>query len=102
MADVYIFPSRHEGLPTSLLEAMSSGLPAVTSDIGGCEDVIKNDVNGYRVYSEDADAFAEKISILFEDDERRELFGKRAAELIRNTCDFKIVIPKLAEVIATE
>ena len=102
LSDVYIFPSRHEGLPTSLLEAMSSGLPAVTSDIGGCEDVIKNDVNGYRVYSEDADAFAEKISILFEDDERRELFGKRAAELIRNTCDFKIVIPKLAEVIATE
>ena len=102
MADVYIFPSRHEGLPTSLLEAMSSGLPAVTSDIGGCEDVIENDVNGYRVYSEDAAAFAEKISILFEDDEQREIFGKRAAELIRNICDFKIVIPKLAEVIATK
>ena len=102
LADVYIFPSRHEGLPTSLLEAMSSGLPAVTSDIGGCEDVIKNDVNGYRVYSEDAAAFAEKISILFNNDERREIFGKRAAELIRNTCDFATVIPKLAEIIAAK
>ena len=100
LADVYIFPSRHEGLPTSLLEAMASGLPAVTSDIGGCEDVIANDVNGYRVYSEDADAFAEKISLLFEDDERRKIFSERAAKLIRETCDFKIVIPKLAEIIA--
>ena len=100
LADVYIFPSRHEGLPTSLLEAMASGLPAVTSDIGGCEDVIANDVNGYRVYSEDAAAFAEKISLLFEDDERRKIFGERAAKLIRETCDFKIVIPKLAEIIA--
>lgn len=100
LADVYIFPSRHEGLPTSLLEAMSSGLPAVTSDIGGCEDVISNDVNGYRVYSEDAAAFAEKISILFADDERRKIFGQRAAKLIRETCDFSIVMPKLAEIIA--
>lgn len=99
LADVYIFPSRHEGLPTSLLEAMASGLTAVTSDIGGCEDVIQNDVNGYRVNSEDAAAFAEKISILFNDDERRELFGNRAAKLIRQTCDFATVIPKLAEII---
>ena len=99
LADVYIFPSRHEGLPTSLLEAMASGLPAVTSDIGGCEDVIQNDVNGYRVYSEDAAAFAEKISILFNDDERRKIFGERAANLIRQTCDFSIVIPKLADII---
>lgn len=102
LADVYVFPSRHEGLPTSLLEAMASGLPAVTSDIGGCEDVISNDVNGYRVYSEDAAAFAEKISLLFEDDERRKIFGERAAKLIRETCDFSIVIPKLAEIIATK
>ncbi|MBE8950149.1 MAG: glycosyltransferase family 4 protein [Quinella sp. 3Q1] len=100
LADVYIFPSRHEGLPTSLLEAMASGLPAVTSDIGGCEDVIANDVNGYRVYSEDAAAFAEKISELFNDDERRKIFGERAAKLIRETCDFATVIPKLAEIIA--
>ena len=99
MADVYIFPSRHEGLPTSLLEAMASGLPAVTSDIGGCEDVIENDVNGYRVYSEDASAFAEKISELFIDNERRKIFGERAAKLIRQTCDFATVIPKLAEIL---
>lgn len=101
LADVYIFPSRHEGLPTSLLEAMSSGLPAVTSDIGGCEDVIFNDVNGFRVNSEDAAAFAEKISILFTDDERRKLFGSRAAKLIRDTCDFSIVVPKLAKIISS-
>jgi len=100
LADVYIFPSRHEGLPTSLLEAMASGLPAVTSDIGGCEDVIANDVNGYRVYSEDVEAFAKKISELFIDDERRKIFGQRAAKLIRETCDFTTVIPKLAEIIA--
>ena len=62
--------------------------------------MIQNDVNGYRVYSEDAAAFAEKISLLFNDDERRKIFGTRAAELIRETCDFANVIPKLAKIIA--
>lgn len=100
LADVYIFPSRHEGLPTSLLEAMSCGLPAVTSDIGGCEDVISNDVTGFRVNSEDFAAFADKISILFTDDERRRRFGENSARLIRETCDFSIVMPKLAEILA--
>lgn len=99
MADVYIFPSRHEGLPTSLLEAMACALPAVTSDIGGCEDVIENGVNGYRVHSEDAAAFADKISVLFGDDDRRKIFGERSADLIRRTCDFATVIPKLAKII---
>ena len=47
-----------------------------------------------------AAAFAEKISLLFEDDARRKIFGERAAQLIRETCDFKSVIPKLAEIIA--
>ncbi|MBE8954853.1 MAG: glycosyltransferase family 4 protein [Quinella sp. 2Q5] len=100
MADVYIFPSRHEGLPTSLLEAMACALPAVTSDIGGCEDVIENGVNGWRVHSEDAAAFAEKISELFTDDDRRKIFGERASKLIRRTCDFATVIPKLADIIS--
>ena len=100
LADVYIFPSRHEGLPTSLLEAMSCGLPAVTSDIGGCEDVISNDVTGFRVNSEDFASFADKISILFTDDERRRRFGENSARLIRETCDFSIVMPKLAEILA--
>ena len=61
--------------------------------------MIQNDVNGYRVNSEDAAAVAEKISLLFNDDERREIFGNRAARLIRETCDFANVIPKLAEII---
>ncbi len=51
--------------------------------------------------SEDAAAFAEKVALLFNDDERRRLFGERAAELIRATCDFATVIPKLAAIIAS-
>ncbi len=95
MADVYVFPSRHEGLPTSLIEAMSSGLPAVVSDIGGCEDLIFNDETGYRIYSEDDKGFAEKILTLFNDDKLRQQLGNNAASYVRKNCDYIQVIPKL-------
>lgn len=102
MADVYVFPSRHEGLPTSLIEAMSSGLPSIASDIGGCDDLIFNGVTGFRVPTEDADAFAEEIIRLFDDDETRISLGINAAYFAREKCDYKHVIPRLAKIIGED
>ena len=99
MADVYVFPSRHEGLPTSLIEAMSSGLPSVVSDIGGCDDLIFDDETGYRIYSEDADGFAEKILKLFDDEKLRQKLGDNAANYVRKNCDYTEVIPKLQSIL---
>ena len=99
LSDVYVFPSRHEGLPTSLLEAMSSGLPAVTSDIGGCDDLIFNDKTGYRVDSESADVFAEKVLYLFENEQERETMGQRASKLVKDMCDYTVVVPHLEAII---
>ena len=102
MADVYVFPSRHEGLPTSLIEAMSSGLPAVVSDIGGCEDLIFNDETGYRIYSEDAEGFAEKILKLFNNPQLCQRLGNNASKYVREHCDYNEVIPKLQSILHDE
>ena len=99
MADVYVFPSRHEGLPTSLIEAMSSGLPSIVSDIGGCDDLIFNGVTGYRVPVDDADAYAVEIMNLFDDDNARSNLGVNAAYFAREKCDYSKVIPRLAQII---
>lgn len=102
MADVYIFPSRHEGLPTSLLEAMSSGLVAVTSDIGGCDDLIFDGRTGYRVDSEDAAQFAAKILYLFEHPAERQQMQNASRELVHKYCDYTYVIEKLERIIESK
>lgn len=61
MADAYIFPSRFEGLPTTLMEAIASGLPCVASDIGGCQDLIQHGVNGYLVHPEAPELMAQYL-----------------------------------------
>lgn len=91
LSDVYIFPSEHEGLPTSLLEAMSSGLATVCSDIGGNNDLIFDDVTGYRVPVKDVDAYVEKISRLFDDIDLRNKMGKCSSKYVEEHCSYDVV-----------
>lgn len=83
MSDVYILPSRFEGLPTTLMEAISSGLPCVVSAIGGCEDLVFPDKNGYLVDPESPEGFARAtIKVLTDLDERNRMrnFSRSFAE----------------------
>jgi glycosyltransferase involved in cell wall biosynthesis len=49
ISHVFVLPSYAEGFPNSLLEAMSLGLPAICSDVGGISDSLHNDINGYLI-----------------------------------------------------
>lgn len=99
MADIYIFPSRHEALPASLIEALSSGLPAVVSDIGGCDDLIENGFNGYRVPVEDASVYAERVIELFENAELRRQMGENGRAFVASHLDDAVLSDKLASII---
>lgn len=74
--DVFVVPSRHEGLPVALLEAMALGRPVVATSVGGVPEVIRDGVNGLLVPPEDPAALAVGIVRLLRD---RELAGRLAA-----------------------
>ncbi len=50
-SSVFMLTSFKEGTPTAILEAMACGLPIVTSNAGGIENIIKNDINGFVIDS---------------------------------------------------
>lgn len=102
LADVYILPSRHEGMPIALQEAMSCGLVAVTSDIGGCDDLIFNGKTGYRVDSEDAEQFVEKILYLFDHSDKYKEMQIASNELVHKICDISYVADKLEQIISSK
>lgn len=63
-ADLYLFTSYHEGMPTSVLEAMCFGLPVVTRPVGGLVDFFENDKMGQMVDSFEAKDFIGPIETL--------------------------------------
>jgi len=76
--DVFLLTSRNEGTPVALIEAMASGVPGVSTDVGGVKDVITSEDVGARVPNGDPDALAAPIVGYLGDRERRRQSGVRA------------------------
>ena len=57
----YVLPSYHEGTPKTVLEAMASGRPTITTDAPGCRETVENGVNGYLVPVKDVGAIVEAM-----------------------------------------
>jgi len=79
-ADLFVLPSRREGLPISLIEAMACGLPIVATDVGGVRDVVEPSGAGIVVPPEDPAALTEAVDALATDPERRRALGASARE----------------------
>lgn len=80
-SDIYVFPSRAEGMPASPLEALSCGLPVVLAPMQGiAEQVIENGKSGIIVPQDDVDALAEALLGLLREPERAAELGRRARD----------------------
>ena len=75
-ADVFVMPSRREGLPVASLEAMYCGLPVIASNIRGLTDVVEDGKSGYLCSPDDDKAFAEAIQKLMAHPELRQKFSQ--------------------------
>jgi len=81
-SDIYLMSSRVEGFPNTLVEAMSSGLAAISFDCDtGPRDIIKNRVNGLLIRNNDLYAFNEAIVELMIDEKMRKRLSKNALEI---------------------
>jgi len=73
--DIIALTSLNEGTPVSLIEASASGKPIVSTNVGGIQDVVINDVNAYITEKTDVEGFAHKLKVLVEHPELRISMG---------------------------
>lgn len=81
IADLFVLPSRTEGLPMVILEAMQAGLPVVCTLVGGIPEVIDNGINGICVPPGDSDALGRAMGTVLDDP----ALASTLAELARKT-----------------
>ncbi len=93
-SDIYCLPSYGEGMPMTVLEAMASGLPIVTTDAPGCRETVDEGVNGYLVQPRDVGQLVERLSRLIEDRLLRERMGTVSRQMAENQFSLDLVIER--------
>lgn len=91
-ADVFIMPSRQEGFPRVLLEAMACGVPFVATDVGGTRDILSEEQKKYLVPVGNLDLFCQKlIELLRDKNEQNQL--SHVGKIRALSYDLKVVVP---------
>ncbi len=93
--DIFFLPSRWEGLPLSVLEAMVCGLPVVASAVDGTTEAVLDSVTGYLVPPDDLSGYVEKLSELICDENKRKIMGRKGRERVKKHFSYKKMIEKV-------
>lgn len=100
-AHIFLNMSKDEGFATTAIEAAASGLPILSSRVGGFNDVVKIGQNGYLVKQGDYKRLAEKILVLLNNQGKIHEFGKFSRKLAEKQYDWNVIIDKYIQIYRT-
>jgi glycosyltransferase involved in cell wall biosynthesis len=99
-ADVFVFPSRREGFPSAVIEAMSCGLPVVISQMDGiAQDIITPGLDGYIVNELTPIAFSKAITPLLDEPTLRTRIGQNARQTVCQRFSIERMVSRYAALI---
>ena len=96
--DVFVLSSDFEGNPLCVMEAMASGLPIVSTAVGGIPDLLESRKEGLLVRPGDVGALASSMASLLREEETRREFGRAAARRAREQFDVSKMVQAYEEV----
>ena len=98
ISDIFVLPSRWEGLPMALLEAMGTGMPVVATQVEGVNEVLKQNIHGFLVPPEDSDALVRALLELINHPQLRIKMGREGRKRIEESYTSDIMCEKYLNV----
>lgn len=96
--DVFVLPTYYgEGIPKVLIEAASCGLPIITTDTPGCNDIVQNDKNGFLVPPRKPDFISEKLELLRTNKDIYKIFSQNARQRVLDHFSTDIIYSQTIE-----
>ncbi len=97
-SDVFVLPSRYEGMPNAALEAMALGRACVVTRVNGAEELIEDGVSGMLVPPDDAEALFDALSTIIADNEARKRMEEAAMRRVSEHFSIRAMIDQLEEI----
>jgi glycosyltransferase involved in cell wall biosynthesis len=97
--DIFIMPSRREGLSSAILEALSCGMPIIASNVGGNKFVVINGFNGFLYSVESYEELAKAIMLLAQNEKLRKLMGERSLYIWKSSFSPQAIIKQFIRVV---
>ena len=96
--DIFVLPSYGEGMPMSILEAMSYSVPVVSTTVGGIPELVSDGETGFLIEPGDLDVLYRKLKCLIEDKELKKKFGEKARQFIASRHNLKLITQQIEQI----
>jgi glycosyltransferase involved in cell wall biosynthesis len=93
--DIICLSSDNEGTPVSLIEAQASGVPVISTDVGGVKDILKEGETGFVVPKKDPETFGEKLQLLIENKEIRHKMSQNGWNFVRDKFHYTTLVKNM-------
>ena len=95
--DIICLTSKNEGTPVSLIEAQASGVPVVTTDVGGVRDILIEEETGFVVPVDNQQLFIEKLLILIEDEKKRKKMSQNGWTFVKEKFHYNTLVKNMTK-----
>ncbi|MDF3028718.1 MAG: glycosyl transferase group 1 [Fluviicola sp.] len=95
--DIICLSSDNEGTPVSLIEAQASGVPVISTDVGGVKDILEEGKTGFVVPKKDREAFAEKLQLLIGNKEIRHKMSQNGWNFVRDKFHYTTLVKNMED-----
>jgi glycosyltransferase involved in cell wall biosynthesis len=93
-ADIFIYPTRADNLPSTLIESLACETPAITFDIGGCGEIVKDNYNGYLIEPFDIEKFISQTMELLKDRTKLGKLGENGRQSVLDKYSIRTMAQK--------
>lgn len=99
-ADIFVLPTFYrEGVPRSILEALSVGMPIITTRTPGCRETVVQDKNGFLIPPKQLDPLVEAVNYFLDNPGQIEIMGRESRKLAETKFDVRLVNAELLKII---
>ena len=95
--DIMCLTSLNEGTPVSLIEAQASGIPVISTDVGGVKDIVLEGETGYVVQKGDLEEYVKKMLDLIENEKKREFMSQNGWPFVRDKFHYERLVRDMEE-----